>query len=398
MSDALRVRLYDVRFGDAILVTVPDRDEAGRPLDRHLLIDVGNVLAGEGGDDDVYREILEDIVDVTGERGVDLYVMTHEHLDHIQGMLHGATRIEPPVTVPVDTAWLTASADPTYYERFTDAKRKLDAANAVYTAIARTLAASDEPDDRLATLVENNNPRKSADCVAFLRDHLTSPDRIHYVHRGFDPTDRHPFRDAELVVLAPEEDTSDYYGRFRPMTLGRNASLPTSRLGRVVPPPGVDLTAFENLVENRRRGVSTNALAIDKAKNNTSVVFTLRWRGRTLLFAGDAELRSWRTMEREDVLVPVDVIKVSHHGSHNGTPSDSILDAILPLGHDGPRVAAISTCLDTYESVPDDATTERLAARCDYVVSTEGVGGCVDVEIDADGAITTTTHATLPGR
>ena len=44
MSDKLRVRLYNIRFGDAVLVTVPDNGTT-----RHILIDVGNVLVGEGG-------------------------------------------------------------------------------------------------------------------------------------------------------------------------------------------------------------------------------------------------------------------------------------------------------------------------------------------------------------
>ena len=49
--DTLRVRAYNVRFGDALLVTVPDRDPAtGTTTTRNILIDVGNVLNKEGGD------------------------------------------------------------------------------------------------------------------------------------------------------------------------------------------------------------------------------------------------------------------------------------------------------------------------------------------------------------
>jgi hypothetical protein len=39
--DALRVRVYNVRFGDAILVSVPDKAPGGSPELRHILIDVG---------------------------------------------------------------------------------------------------------------------------------------------------------------------------------------------------------------------------------------------------------------------------------------------------------------------------------------------------------------------
>jgi len=96
------------------------------------------------------------------------------------------------------------------------------------------------------------------------------------------------------------------------------------------PPAGVDAGAFFNLVEKRSSGYMDNILAIDKAANNTSVVFCLEWRGWKLLFAGDAELRSWKTMEKEGVLKAVHFFKVSHHGSHTGLPPDKILDTILP--------------------------------------------------------------------
>ena len=53
---ALRVRVYDVRFGDAILVSVPDR-VGRRTTIRHILIDVGNVLSGRGGDDAYFEPL-----------------------------------------------------------------------------------------------------------------------------------------------------------------------------------------------------------------------------------------------------------------------------------------------------------------------------------------------------
>jgi hypothetical protein len=133
-----------------------------------------------------------------------------------------------------------------------------------------------------------------------------------------------------------------------------------------VPPAGVDAGAFYNLVEARRRGVSDNLLAIDKAANNTSVVFLLKWRGWRLLFAGDAEIRSWRTMQREGVLAPVHFLKVSHHGSHNGTPEGDIFDAVLPASAPDQRErrAAISTWTDTYPGIPHPPTNARLTSRC----------------------------------
>jgi len=76
----------------------------------------------------------------------------------------------------------------------------------------------------------------------------------------------------------------------------------------------------------------------DDLKNNVSVVFLLEWCGKRLLFTGDAEWdgtgvqkgqrnSSWDVMlDNQDVsailLKPLDMFKVAHHGSHNGTPFD----------------------------------------------------------------------------
>ena len=84
------------------------------------------------------------------------------------------------------------------------------------------------------------------------------------------------------------------------------------------------------LRRQRRTGLHDNLLAIDKAANNTSIVFSLEWRGWKLLFPGDAEQESWKMMDEKDVLEPVHVLKIAHHGSWNGTPQGVILDKILP--------------------------------------------------------------------
>jgi hypothetical protein len=219
-------------------------------------------------------------------------------------------------------------------------------------------------------MLANNDPRKTDECVAYLR--TLNADKTHYVHRTAKFRGTHPFREARLSVWAPEEDTADYYGRFQPLDAGA-VPIPVAasrgrgakRVADPLPPPGVDVGAFLGLVEARRSGVADNLLAIDKAANNTSVVFALEWRGWRLLFAGDAEIRSWKTMAREGVLQPVHFLKVSHHGSENGTPTDAIFDAILPaVAPDNKgRHAAISTWRKTYSGIPHTPTNTRLKKR-----------------------------------
>src|SRR3990172_3691142 len=130
MGDLLRVRAYNVRFGDALLVSLPDRGLDGVSVNRHILIDVGNVLTGEGGADIVFRPVLEDILDQLAGQPLDLYVMTHEHLDHIQGLpyaerhLYPAAEDELRLALKTRFAWLTASSEPSYYRKHPEAREK----------------------------------------------------------------------------------------------------------------------------------------------------------------------------------------------------------------------------------------------------------------------------------
>jgi beta-lactamase superfamily II metal-dependent hydrolase len=385
-TDALRVRAYNVRFGDALLVSVPDRDAAGAVTVRHVLIDVGNVLAGSGGEDEVFAPVLADVVAELDGEPLDLYVMTHEHMDHVQGLLWAKQK--QGIDLKARHAWLTASAAPDYYEHHPEARKKRLAMEAEYRRIALFLsAAAREPGPVVRALLLNNNPRSTADCVAHLRG---VGETTTYVHRGADLAGAHPFAEARFAIWGPEEDTSIYYGAFRPLALGlaaaggggaaaegaaaaagAGAEAPP-RLVTPLPPPGVDGEAFYNLVERRRSGVFDNLLAIDKAANNSSVVFSLEWRNWRLLFPGDAEERAWQEMGKLDPspLEPVHFLKVGHHGSHNGTPTGALLERILPLQalDARPRSALVSTHDGTYSGVPHAETLAEIAERCDPVV------------------------------
>lgn len=404
MSEPLRVRVYNVGFGDAILVTIPEKLRT-RTTVRHLLIDVGNALSGEGGNDALFKPAIEDILSVLDGDEVDLYVMTHEHLDHVQGLKFAADKLS--LEVPVKQVWLTGSAEPGYYDTHPDAKKRRLQAQQAYLQIHRFLAASEEHSNPLIeTMLLNNNvllagdgapgleatgnPRSTADCVDHLRTMGKEPPV--YVHRELDLDEANPFREAKLRVLAPEEDTSSYYGRFQPMALGDSGDgeQPAGQAAiEPEPPPGIDAGAFYDLVGSRRGGFIDNLLAIDAANNNTSVVLQLEWRGWKLLFPGDAEVRSWKTMAKFAMLEPVHLLKVGHHGSHNGTPAEELLDLVFPEDRpdEGIRRAVVSTVPEAYPGVPHGDTIDRIRERCDELLTTEDVppGMPVVLEFAAEG-------------
>jgi beta-lactamase superfamily II metal-dependent hydrolase len=379
---ALTVVAYNVLFGDAILISLPERVR-GRTTMRHILIDVGNVLAGPGSTESkVFGDVLADVRDRLEGRPVDLYLMTHEHMDHVQGLLRAdqaGYRLPP-----IDYAWLTASASPAYYDRFPNAKKQLALHQAAYDQIERlALQQALLGMAPVRAFLANNNPRRTGDCVEFLRG--LPRKKTSFVHRGFRAIagKDHPFREATFSIWAPEEDTAAYYGRVRPVAPAGKPKAP-----RIRAPQGVSQEAFDALVDFSRSGLGDSMMAIDRAANNTSLVFALEWRGWRLLFTGDAEIRSWKMMHRRRQLKPVHFLKVGHHASHNGTPPDDLLDAIFPNPRQDSRerYALVSTCGGTYVGVPDSATMERLSRRVDSVITTDAVAVGKPVELTFDGA------------
>jgi beta-lactamase superfamily II metal-dependent hydrolase len=135
----------------------------------------------------------------------------------------------------------------------------------------------------------------------------------------------------------------------------------------------------------REEGVAA-ARFIDRAENNTSLSMIFEVAGKRLMLAGDAELESWAFMRKHcsDRLKPLDFLKVSHHGSHNGTPTD-LLDTILPVRRAKHATVLVSTKRNVYgrqNPVPDQALMSDLKKRCKKLVTTDGAAGtCVTVTI-----------------
>lgn len=393
----LEVYAFNVRFGDAILVRVPDKNRSGSGTTlRHILIDVGNAPSGAqdpnsppqlgqaGGDDTVLTPAVDAILKILNGAHLDLYVMTHEHMDHVQGLpsaeKNGPAGRSLRAILKPKHVWMTASAEgAAYYARHPQAKKELDRARAAYSAIAEHLA-STAAEERvgLGPILANNNPSSTASCVEWLKALPPDGSTPAYIHREVPKAQLamlHPFEEATFDIWAPEEDTSAYYGRITPMALGAVAPAAQPAAApepRVVPPPGVDTEAFLSLVDLRRRGIQENLLTIDKAANNSSIVFCLEWRGWRLLFPGDAEQKSWQMMRAKGVLKPVHFLKVSHHGSVNGTPDPEIFDLVLPPVRPDKkkRTAMVSTWDHTYGGIPHAPTDDLIKSRCNTFLST----------------------------
>ena len=372
MTDLI-VRVYNVRFGDAILVTIPDT-AGGHAVKRNILIDFGNALGTAGGADNVLGPIMDDIVARLAGDPLDLYVMTHEHLDHVQGLFYAHETLNK--AIQVKQAWLTGSANPDYYKTHPEARKQKIAALAAYQVTSARLQAIAARSPLVDALLATNDPSKTSNCVAYLRT-LVTPANLHYVDRTTDLGALQPATSATISLWAPEEDTADYYGTFKPLAaalqIGEDTSYddlglddtPVNPSDLPYPPRGVDAGAFYNLLDVRHTNSASSLLSIDQAANNTSVVMLLEWNGWKLLFSGDAEKRSWKTMDAKGLVQPVHFLKVSHHGSHTGLPPPAILDKLLPMPAPAgkKRQAAVSTYLHTYPGVPDPPTLKEVGRR-----------------------------------
>lgn len=235
------------------------------------------------------------------------------------------------------------------------------------------------------------NASKTDDCVNFIRQ---AGRKVHYLYRGCNLKGRHPLTDTAIRILAPEEDSAVYYQSVPHFALNTNDIALTRAPGRPLPLPGIDGGAFYELIERMDSAFSEGIFAIDQAANNTSLVFELTWRQRRFLFPGDAELKSWQKMAENTRLQPVDLFKIGHHGSRNGTPPPPILDKILPPERRKQTVAVLSTypavlskepCV--YSGVPDPPTLVTIKARTRKVYSTTDVpaGKPIVVTFDARG-------------
>ena len=369
--DKLRVRFYGVRFGDAILISFTETTDEGEPLDRNILIDVGNSNSALlGGKDNVFEDVFEDIHKELKGKPVDLYILTHEHLDHAQGLYYASVYHTP---VEADYVWITASAAADYKIKFPNAERVKLECEASFRAIYEHLHAGEEvPEQWLENILAINNPRATDDCVDYIQE--LANEKTTYVHRETDLEGTHPFNEVKFTIWAPEEDTFIYYSGTRSLALGTDNPIepkPGAKEPDLKPPPGVDAGAFYNLVDIRKRGYLSGLMTINKARNNTSVVFTLEWHGNVLLFTGDVEEESYETMFglEKKVMKEVDFIKVSHHGSKTGIPSDEIFKEFLPKINDPSRkTAVVTTYHDTHPGVPARKMIEKAyKGRCELV-------------------------------
>ena len=394
MDGQLLVRVYNVGLGDCIYLRVPDKAR-----DVHILIDCGNKfntleLLGRR-----IAELKPDLPDVgNGQKRLDLLVVSHPHEDHHKGFEEVFFE-----GIQIDRIWLSPAFDRLnpQAQGFHSLK---EAAQRALTSLS-AFAAGD-----MQAEVEELLSLSKKEAVDLLCKGLNKGIEPLYVTADTPPEQLKIFEDpdVQIKVLGPMGEIDRYYlggqglvsapddNSLQGMAEGYRALFPPQQDERLQVPKNISLQDFSNL----RNRIHANALAAAElaghTENNLSVVLLLEWRGRRLLFPGDAEWSgkhdiqikpgksnsSWNVMWQErkaDLEKPLDFLKIGHHGSENATPwaptgpdgkipvINQILDALLPVPAAGkrPQGKAIASTERTkrWVSIPDPALMQELGRR-----------------------------------
>jgi len=352
----IKVRMYNVGFGDSFLLRVPT--DVG---ERRILVDCGYHTKGKGKFTD--QELVKQIkADLKGQP-LDVVVATHRHQDHISAF--GEKDLWADISV--EEVWLPFTANPeavheepalrAWNALMDNARGLWDAAGNLAPAAISALGARD-PDERAAAEFMLWNARANAPGIENLLHDLKRADG-RQARRRFLPADkdRYPSRLVTPVlpgvtthILGPPTDPKFRKQRKVPSSWGFGDESPD-----VSGVPSADIASpfsaewhipLDRLPSRRPFHDTTlqsirlfnddllyAAKALEGFLNGESLVLVLEVGRARLLLPGDAEVGTWTTiMNNVDALelaASATFLKIGHHGSHNATPI-SFINEHLP--------------------------------------------------------------------
>lgn len=344
---SIRARLYNVGFGDCILLFIPYPEG-----DRTILVDCGAHMSGGAHP---LPEVAADLVAAVTRDGrprIDIVIMSHRHYDHISGF---DQRIWD--TVEVGEVWM-----PWTEERGAPAADALRRSQQRVAAMlhARFGASADtalgwlainsfsnrnaeetllsgfagEPEHRYLPALERGERTFATPLLPGVTIHALGPSHDPEVIRDLDPPSGKyfpaPEGNADPALAATEAGASTSGGATR--LFSDRFRLEAPEMASAFPGLAADADTAALKARAEADFLST-AAALEDAINGTSLVVALEFGGAVVLLAGDAEWGTWSEVladpEWSDLLRRTRLYKVSHHGSYNGTPRPFV-DDFLP--------------------------------------------------------------------
>jgi hypothetical protein len=331
------LRMYAVGFGDCFLLSVPRADQ--RPW--RMLVDCGVHVLGRS--EHAMATVVGDLIEVCSDDAdpvIDVVVATHRHQDHVSGF-DDARWSE----VTVGEVWLPWSENPSdsvaqqLRTRLDATARNLHLRFGADSAEVAGLALNSLSNEKAMTTLRDGFRGRARRCYLSTeepnRRELTGlPDaRVHLLGPPRTP--------AAIKSMDPPE--LERWLTMDQRTSGRSDSLeiPFGPAYRIADRAAFwqqyeHLTAEDELLDSaplEPDGGLAAASWLDRVLNNTSLVFVLEVDDIRILFAGDAQWGVWReilnNLDARELLARTNLYKVSHHGSHNGSPK-TLVNEVLP--------------------------------------------------------------------
>jgi hypothetical protein len=330
---SITLRAYNVLFGDCLLVSW-DEDDG----EHHAWVDFGNFVNDPNA---VFSTVYNDVLERT-DGNLDLLVVTHRHMDHLEGFHSFRQSIAREFTIK--KIWY-AHVTPGLDDQFKATELQIRERGLLPEWVRMG-------EGVLGQIYRNNFGLKELSVEdrmdEFLEELRGTPS--HAVFRGVNMANILPggMRNLKVEILAPEKESSlyfepleqtlkmrqyldDYFDQpsalAEPLDLESPFERPEDKDKEASP---LDrLADFSRLRRKLQSGGLDLLRAVDKTRNNTSVVLALTYGEKQLLLAADAEEKSWELMQKEGASFDSALIKVAHHGSINASPSWSY-DQVFP--------------------------------------------------------------------
>lgn len=317
----IQIRAYNVLFGDSILVSW-DEDDG----EYHAWIDFGNFHNDPNA---VFQTVYESVLERTGGH-LDLAVITHRHMDHLEGFYSLRKQFARDFTISrLWYAHVTSTVD----DQFSVARQAID------EQLPLAVRTGDGP---LSRIYRNNFGDPGLTTIDRMDEILEwlPADKAVAIHRQKSLATAMPpgLGKLGIEVLAPERNSRKYLGDLGHSLKARGrldeyfethaVTGPATGDDPFVLPHGVaagkseliKLADFARVRRLLRTGGMDLLSAADKTRNNTSIVMKWTYGDRQFLFTGDAEEKSWEIMRDNGADLSSDLVKVGHHGSINASP------------------------------------------------------------------------------
>lgn len=370
MAQPIRVRMYRPGFGDCFLISF------GAPASaRHVLVDFGAHMHGEIG---TLERIMDSLETATNKK-LELIVASHAHRDHIHGYGKFADRF---AEFQIGEVWLPWTDNPDDKDAAALQKKHLALYDKLDTHLRVALNATEANPKYAAPLNALSNLRGNGKAKAELARGFGTGANVRYLKAGAAMAKVGSITGLSAEILGPPKE-KEFFSRMDPPADQRFLVAPNDLSTAIRPFPNLEIREGEpdylaivteeqplvtaaDLVEVHdlsEAPADRLSLALDNARNNTSLVILFRYHGKSLLFPGDAQWGNWQSWIGTDaarqLLNELDFFKVAHHGSDNATPVD-VVHALRDAG----LAAMVSTQVLPYPTIPRIPLLEELEKHC----------------------------------